>query len=276
MIALAVVYRLAPDRDAPRFAWVSTGSLVATVLWIVGSVLFSLYVNNFGNYNKTYGTIAGVVVLMLWLYLTSYIVLLGAGDQRRVGAPDPPRHHGGRPSADGRTWRHRGRRARATVRPRVSPCSVGRAASCRCRPAALRETRTPSPRPPHAAPRSRSRRARRSPSTSKTAVSTGSRVIRNAPAGSRLALGRHPARPCAPGRPRWRRPSSPRRPDGPCSRSCRRRPRFPSAAPARRAPLARPARPTARPAPSAPSGRRPSLGVLQRPVGGAMGALASP
>jgi membrane protein len=78
VVALAVVYRVAPDRDAPRFAWVSTGSLVATVLWIVGSVLFSLYVNNFGNYNKTYGTIAGVVVLMLWLYLTSYIVLLGA------------------------------------------------------------------------------------------------------------------------------------------------------------------------------------------------------
>ncbi|MDT7578324.1 MAG: rane protein, partial [Pseudonocardiales bacterium] len=78
VVALAVVYRVAPDRDAPRFAWVSTGSLVAAALWIIGSVLFSLYVNNFGSYNKTYGTIAGVVVLMLWLYLTSYIVLLGA------------------------------------------------------------------------------------------------------------------------------------------------------------------------------------------------------
>jgi membrane protein len=78
VVALAVVYRLAPDRDAPRFAWVSTGSLVAALLWIAGSVVFSLYVNNFGSYNKTYGTIAGVVVLMLWLYLTSYIVLLGA------------------------------------------------------------------------------------------------------------------------------------------------------------------------------------------------------
>jgi membrane protein len=78
VVALATVYRLAPDRDAPRFAWVTTGSLVAALLWIVGSVLFSLYVNNFGSYNKTYGTIAGVVVLMLWLYLTSYIVLLGA------------------------------------------------------------------------------------------------------------------------------------------------------------------------------------------------------
>ncbi len=76
--ALAVVYRVAPDRDSPKFSWVSTGAIVATVLWIIGSVLFSLYVNNFGSYNKTYGAIAGVVVLLLWLYLTSYIVLLGA------------------------------------------------------------------------------------------------------------------------------------------------------------------------------------------------------
>jgi len=76
--ALAVTYRVAPDRDQPRFSWVTTGSLVATVLWIIGSIAFSLYVNNFGSYNKTYGAIAGVVVLMLWLYLSSYIVLLGA------------------------------------------------------------------------------------------------------------------------------------------------------------------------------------------------------
>ena len=78
VVALAVVYRVAPDRDAPRFRWVSAGALVAAGLWILGSVLFSLYVNNFGSYNKTYGALAGVVVLMLWLYLTSYIVLLGA------------------------------------------------------------------------------------------------------------------------------------------------------------------------------------------------------
>jgi membrane protein len=78
VVALAITYRVAPDRDLPRFAWVSTGSLVATVLWIIGSIAFSLYVNNFGSYNKTYGALAGVVVLMLWLYLTSYIVLLGA------------------------------------------------------------------------------------------------------------------------------------------------------------------------------------------------------
>ena len=78
VVALAVVYRIAPDRDAPRFRWVSVGAMVAALLWILGSVGFSLYVNFFGNYNKTYGALGGVVVLMLWLYLTSYIVLLGA------------------------------------------------------------------------------------------------------------------------------------------------------------------------------------------------------
>jgi membrane protein len=78
VIALAVVYRVAPDRDAPRFRWVSPGALVAARLWVLGSVGFSLYVNNFGSYSKTYGALAGVVVFLLWLFLTSYIVLLGA------------------------------------------------------------------------------------------------------------------------------------------------------------------------------------------------------
>ncbi|PXY27734.1 YihY/virulence factor BrkB family protein [Prauserella muralis] len=77
-VALAVVYRVAPDRAAPRWRWVSPGAGIATVLWILASVAFSLYVGFFGNYNKTYGALAGVVVLMLWLYLTSYLVLLGA------------------------------------------------------------------------------------------------------------------------------------------------------------------------------------------------------
>ena len=76
--ALAVAYRLAPDRADPKFAWTSTGALVATMLWVLGSLGFSLYVNNFGSYNKTYGALAGIVVFLLWLYLTSYIVLLGA------------------------------------------------------------------------------------------------------------------------------------------------------------------------------------------------------
>jgi membrane protein len=76
--SLAVLYRVAPDRDAPKMRWVSLGSLVVTVIWAVVSLLFSFYVDNFGSYDKTYGAIAGVIVLMLWLYLTCYLVLLGA------------------------------------------------------------------------------------------------------------------------------------------------------------------------------------------------------
>ena len=76
--ALAVVYRYAPDRDDPQFAWTSLGAVAATVVWILASLGFSLYVNNFGSYGETYGALAGVVVLLIWLYLTAYIVLLGA------------------------------------------------------------------------------------------------------------------------------------------------------------------------------------------------------
>lgn len=77
-VALGILYKLAPDRDAPQFRWVTIGSVVATVLWLVASLGFSLYVDNFGSYNKTYGALAGVVVLLLWLWLTMYVVLLGA------------------------------------------------------------------------------------------------------------------------------------------------------------------------------------------------------
>ena len=78
MGSLAVLYRVAPDRDSPQLQWVSLGAVVVTVVWVLVSVGFSLYVNNFGSYDKTYGAIAGVIVLMLWLYLTCYLVLLGA------------------------------------------------------------------------------------------------------------------------------------------------------------------------------------------------------
>ena len=77
-VALAILYRVAPDRDAPKMRWTSVGAAVATVLWIVASVGFSLYVSNFGSYAKTYGALAGIVILLLWLFITSYAILLGA------------------------------------------------------------------------------------------------------------------------------------------------------------------------------------------------------
>jgi membrane protein len=78
LIALAVVYRLAPDRANPRWRWVSWGAVVALVLWLLGSVGFSWYVDNFGKYNQTYGALAAVIILLLWLFLSAFAVLLGA------------------------------------------------------------------------------------------------------------------------------------------------------------------------------------------------------
>lgn len=78
IIGLAAVYRFGPDRDAAKWRWVTPGALVATVLWIVGTGLFGFYAGRFGSYNETYGTLAGAIVLLLWLYLTSLVILVGA------------------------------------------------------------------------------------------------------------------------------------------------------------------------------------------------------
>jgi membrane protein len=78
LLALAVLYRYAPDRANPRWRWVSWGAVVALVLWLLGSVGFSYYVDNFGKYNQTYGALAAVIILLLWLFLSAFVVLLGA------------------------------------------------------------------------------------------------------------------------------------------------------------------------------------------------------
>jgi membrane protein len=78
LVALAVVYRFAPDRANPRWRWVSWGAVVALVLWLLGSIGFSWYVDNFGKYNQTYGALAAVIILLLWLFLSAFAVLLGA------------------------------------------------------------------------------------------------------------------------------------------------------------------------------------------------------
>jgi membrane protein len=78
MLGLAVLYRFGPDRDKPQWRWVSPGAITATVLWIVASVGFTVYVANFNSYDKTYGSLGGVVILLTWLYLSALMVLLGA------------------------------------------------------------------------------------------------------------------------------------------------------------------------------------------------------
>lgn len=78
MTGLAVLYRYAPNRNNAKWRWVTWGAAVATILWLLASVLFSVYVEHFGNYNKTYGTLAAVVLLMMWMYASAYVILLGA------------------------------------------------------------------------------------------------------------------------------------------------------------------------------------------------------
>lgn len=78
VLALAIIYRLAPARESPRWHWVTWGSGIAATLWLVGTVLFTLYVRLFASYQKTYGALSGVVVLLMWFYLSSFLVVLGA------------------------------------------------------------------------------------------------------------------------------------------------------------------------------------------------------
>jgi membrane protein len=78
VLVVALLYYFTPNVKQPEFRWVSPGALLAIATWAVASTAFGLYVANFSSYNKTYGALAGVVVLLLWLYLTSYIILLGA------------------------------------------------------------------------------------------------------------------------------------------------------------------------------------------------------
>ena len=75
---LAVVYRYAPSRRQPRWSWASWGAVLAILLWLAASALFSLYVGQFATYNRTYGSLGAVVVLLIWFWLTAFAVLLGA------------------------------------------------------------------------------------------------------------------------------------------------------------------------------------------------------
>jgi membrane protein len=108
VFGLAWLYKVSPDRDDPQMRWVSWGAVIATVLWLLGSALFTLYVENFGTFGETYGAFAGIIVLMLWLMLTAFIVLLGAeinAETERqtlrdttVGAPQPLGRRGAQPA----------------------------------------------------------------------------------------------------------------------------------------------------------------------------------
>lgn len=78
LAALAVLYRFAPSRDAPRWQWLSIGAVAAALLWIAGSSLLSWYLSAFANYNATYGSLGAAIGLMTWMWMSAISIMFGA------------------------------------------------------------------------------------------------------------------------------------------------------------------------------------------------------
>ena len=95
VLIVALLYYATPNVKQPKFRWISVGALVAIIVWVLASVAFAFYVANFSSYNKTYGSLAGVVVALLWLWITNLALLFGAeldselerGRQLEAGLP---------------------------------------------------------------------------------------------------------------------------------------------------------------------------------------------
>lgn len=78
LVGLAVLYRFGPSRKSPKWRWISVGSVVATLTWMVGSGLLSYYLANFGHYDATYGSLGAAIALMIWMWMSTIVVLFGA------------------------------------------------------------------------------------------------------------------------------------------------------------------------------------------------------
>ena len=78
ILGLAMIYRFGPSRAPANWRWLTPGAMVASTLWLLASVAFSFYVANFDSYNETYGTLGGVIILLMWLYISAFVILLGA------------------------------------------------------------------------------------------------------------------------------------------------------------------------------------------------------
>jgi membrane protein len=78
LVALLVLYRYGLSRPAPNWRWLVTGAVAAVVLWLIGSALLSWYLSNFANYTATYGSLGAAIGLMIWMWMSAIIVLVGA------------------------------------------------------------------------------------------------------------------------------------------------------------------------------------------------------
>jgi membrane protein len=78
VLIVALLYYTTPNVEQPKFRWLSIGACVAILTWVAASALFGVYVANFSNYNRTYGSLAGAIVFLLWLWITNLALLFGA------------------------------------------------------------------------------------------------------------------------------------------------------------------------------------------------------
>src|SRR5205085_9877979 len=98
-LGLALIYRYGPSRREPQWHWITPGSAFAAIVWVVASLLFSWYAANFGNFNKTYGSLGAVIGFMTWMWLSIIVILIGAklnaetehqtARESTTGAPKP-------------------------------------------------------------------------------------------------------------------------------------------------------------------------------------------
>lgn len=88
VLGLGTLYRFAPSRDRPSWDFLRGGTIAASFLWLVGSAVFSFYAEHFGSYDRTYGSLGAVVVLLVWLYVTAYVILAGAELNRAIDRPE--------------------------------------------------------------------------------------------------------------------------------------------------------------------------------------------
>jgi membrane protein len=77
-VMLALIYRFGPDRSDPRWRWITSGSALAALAWLIASIGFSWYAENFGSFNKTYGSLGAVIGFMMWIWISAIVILMGA------------------------------------------------------------------------------------------------------------------------------------------------------------------------------------------------------
>jgi membrane protein len=112
-VALACMFRYGPSRDTPKWRWITWGSAVAALAWLIASAVFSFYAANFGNFNATYGSLGAVMGFMLWIWISNIVILLGAELNAEI------EHQTARDSTEGQPERlgERGAKMADTVGP---------------------------------------------------------------------------------------------------------------------------------------------------------------